>query len=158
MPVSPEVSKVHLAAELERARPLLDAQGWQIEMLDDLRMRASIMAPPIGSAAPERFSYEFTFDNYREMPPMVDAVNIDTGERNTPKCFPTGGRGYYHGNQRICARWSRNAYGLMSGPHGEWPIGDWAGADPKHNDVGSMLTLLRNLLFQPEAGYQGRAA
>lgn len=158
MAVSPEVSKVHVAAELERARPLLDAQGWEIEMREDLIMRASIMAPQVGSTAAERFTYEFTFDNYRELPPIVDAVNPETSERNTPKCFPTGGKGYYHGNARICARWSRNAYGLMSGPHGEWPISDWAGADPKHSDIGSMLTLLRNLLYQSDAGYSGRAA
>jgi len=156
--ISPEVSKVHVAAELERARPLLDAQGWQIEVFDGLRMQASILAPSINGAEPELFTYEFNFENYRELPPIVDALNLETGERNTPKCFPTGGRGYYHGNQRICARWSRNAYGVMSGPHGDWPIGDWAAADSKHSDIGSMLTLLRNLLFQPESGYAGRAA
>lgn len=163
MAVTPEVSALHFQRELARAKPLAEAEGWKLEVIGDLQLRATIIAPASLLGAPpqygeETYIFEFNFDNYREIPPLVDVVHPQTGERNMPSCFPTGGKGFFYAGSgrldRICARWSRNAYGELAGPHSDWRFGDWASQSDGRSELGPILALLRNLLRDPS--YQGR--
>ena len=156
MAVSPEVSRAHMERELRAARTYAEEQGWMLEVFDDLKLRATISAPAPALHAAETYVFEFHFDNYRELPPLIDAVHPATGERNTPRCFPSGGKGYFYGGTRICAPWSRNAYANLGGPHPDWPVGDWAANAKHHREIGTILALLGNLLRDPS--YQGRLA
>ncbi len=156
MAVSPEVSRAHMERELRMARTYAEEQGWELEVIGDLKLRATITAPGSSGYGAEIYIFEFSFDNYREWPPLIDAVHPVTRERNFPRCFPSGGKGYFYEGTRICAPWSRNAYAILGGPHPDWPIGDWAANAKHHREVGTILALLANLLRDPS--YQGRLA
>jgi len=148
--VNPEVSRVKVEKELERAASSAQRRGWQLQWDPNaLFLRASITAPDN-----EVYIFEFHFDDYPEIPPLIDAIHPETGERNTAQCFPTGGSGYFHSSNRICAYWSRNAY-TAGGPHaGNWVMGDWASKDPLRKELGLILTLLAD--FLEDTSYKGR--
>ena len=130
-----------------------EPHGWQLKWdRDALLLHAEITAPD-----EERYIFEFRFDDYPELPPLVDLVHPDSGERNTARgCFPSGGKSYFHPNNLICAYWSRRAYGALGGPHNDptWIMGDWARSDPTHREIGLILALLADLFEDPS--YQGR--
>jgi len=108
------------------------------------------------SQAPDQeiYVFEFRFDHYPELPPLIDAVHPESGERNTSRCFPTGGKNYFHSGNFICARWSRRAYRDLGGPHGDWQLGDWKQGDPMRRELGLVLALIADLLEDSE--YKGR--
>ena len=155
MAVPPEVSKAIFGAELDGARPLAEDQGWILEVLGDLSLRAAILAPARNGGQQECFIFEFSFDDYREKPPLIDLVHPTTGARNTPECFPKGTcLSYFHDFKRICAPWSRRAYAEFQGPHPEWPYGDWVKEAGPIKELGLYLHELRSALH--DASYEGR--
>ena len=154
MSVCQDVSRAHMELELNAARAFAETQGWKLEVIDALKLRATITAPASDRFRAETYIFEFSFDDYRELPPLIDAVHPETGERNTRRCFPSAGKGYFHGGTRLCAPWSRNAYATLGGPHSDWAIGDWAANAKYHREIGTILALLGNLLRDPN--YQGR--
>jgi len=150
--VDRDISRTALEHELDRAGSSAERRGWQLQWnADTLLLQASITAPD-----GEAYVFEFQYDDYPELPPKIDAIYPGSNERNTPRCFPSGGRGYFHPTNLICAPWSRNAYKRLGGPHGDWAIGDWRQADPLRKELGPILTLLADLL--EDSTYQGRRA
>lgn len=157
MSVEREITIAMVDEELERARPLAESQGWTLKKLDDITLRASVVAPSHGEDKPEEFIFEFTFDDYPCMPPLIDVVHPHTGVRNEPTCFPKGTCcGYFHENKRICADWSRRAYKEFAGPHPEWEYGDWRARSGNVREIGMFLHELRRALY--DSSYEGRIA
>lgn len=159
MAVDPAVSRAHVEVELEGSHHFLRGLGWTLDWQpDSLKLRAEISATD-----GQRFVYEFTFDDYRELPPLIDAVYPDDeNEKNTTRCFPEGGFGYMHPHNVICAPWSRRAYKAIDpqGPHGEWDISKWSSAlpsgqsGPAKSYVGDFLAALHHVVNCP--AYRGR--
>lgn len=152
MAVNPEVSRVKVEQEIQRAASPAKRRGWHLQWDRD----ALFLCAKITARDKEEYVFEFHFDDYPEIPPLIDAIHPKSGERNTPRCFPSGGKGYFHSDNRICAYWSRNAYGSLGGPHPEWVIGDWVRNDPLHRELGLILALIADLLEDP--AYRGRRA
>ncbi len=103
----------------------------------------------------EKYIFEFSLDHYRELPPSIELVHPLTGERGTRRCYPGGGRGYFHNNPVICAPWNRKAYASHGGPHSDWAASQWASCRPNHSRLGDILVLLQELI-DDRATYTGR--
>lgn len=159
MAVDRDVSQAHVETELERAAPILQRFGWSLNWNpDDLRLIATIKAKD-----DEPYIYEFTLDDYREMPPNIEAIyHGDRAERNTKRCFPSCDLKYVHGHDLICAPWNRRSYKTHSerGPHNDWDISQWPNIvpsgrnDPPRKDLGEMLVTLAQLVTH--SSYKGR--
>lgn len=153
--IPPEVSKATLEDELEQARLHAEDSGWKLEVVEDLKLRGTIQAPERNGNR-ETFVFEFTFDDYPEKPPLIDVLHPDLQQRNTSNCFPEGGSNYFHEKKRICADWSRRAYGEFEGPHPEWAFTDWKQRSQPVTTIGMILQELMLALHNPS--YSGRSA
>ena len=105
----------------------------------------------------ERYVLELMCDNYRALPPYIEFRYPTSEERGTHRCYPGGGRGYFHNQPVICAPWNRKAYASHGGPHSDWAMASWATYRPNHAQIGDMLVLLQELLDDPSS-YTGRMA
>lgn len=156
MAVDPELSAVIVEGELLEARPLAERRGWHLEKLGPLAFKASITAKSVGEQPPETYVFEWELDDYRAVPPAIHVAMPDGSERDTKRCLPQDGHGFFHDSGYICAPWNRLAY-LPGGPHagdGAWQLAGWAEASKPNNRIGMILELIWTLLN--DSGYQGR--
>jgi hypothetical protein len=109
----------------------------------------------------EVYVVELTLDDYRALPPAIQFIHPGTGERGTPRCFPQGGRGYFHNQPVFCAPWNRLAYGPHGGPHNDWQLVGWEAQaqrhSPNHTTLADMFALIQELVNDPDS-YKGRMA
>lgn len=141
MSVLPEISLDHIERELEEASSFLSKTSIEIDTsmlnVDNLVFRASFTAPKDD----ELYIAEFECDNYREIPPYVEFINPETGERGTKNSYPN----VFHGNPCICARFNRKTYSSNADIHSDWKYGDWQKEDAI-NHLGGMLSHIYNAL------------
>lgn len=153
MSVDPTISKLALDRDLEGATPFAIEQGWQLTRPADLVVIASITRPKCDRFDPEEFIFEFNFDQFPSLPPLISAIDPISGDRDVPRAYPNG-HSYFHGNNLICAEWSRRAYGQYQGPHGEWEYSNWKASSNGIISIGPMLEALRGAIF--DSTFQGR--
>lgn len=154
MSVLPEVSLAHIEKELEEARDLIESLELDLDtsMLseEDLRFRVSGHAPDN-----ELYIVEFSCDNYREFPPLVEMIDPESGEAGVKRAYP---KGIFHNNQLcICARFNRKSYAEYSGIHSGWEYGDWK-QNPEADHLGGMISHIFRAIDGRMQGrsYQGR--
>jgi len=154
MIVAPEVTRALVEAELAELEPWRQARGFALDW-DPSRpaLRARLRSAVDG----EEYVLEFLLDGYRAQPPLIEFALPGSGERGTRRCYPHGGRGYFHDQPVLCAPWNRRAYAAHGGPHGDWNMSQWATLRPNHARLGDMLVLLQELL-DDRASYAGRKA
>jgi hypothetical protein len=154
MLVSPEVVRAHVEDELTLAAPWAEAKGWDPKW-DPAAMRLTVRLT--SAIDREVYGLELMLDDYRSRPPFFEFVHPTTGERGVARCYPKGGRGYFHTNPVICAPWNRKAYAAHGGPHSDWAMENWATYRPHHTHLGDMLVLIQELLDDRDS-YGGRMA
>lgn len=152
MAVAKAVSSAHVDAELAAVQPWAVRHGWSIRWDADRLLLAVVMRSAVDE---ERYVFEFELDDYRELPPSIELVHPETGERGTRRSYPGGCRSYFHSKPVICAPWSRKAYQALGGPHADWIMASWASYRPNHSRVGDMLVLVQELI-DDRAIYTGR--
>lgn len=154
MLVAKEVSQATVEAEISQLEPWIKAHGWELTWnAPGLRLMVVMRSKVDG----ERYGFEMALDDYRALPPFIELVDPTTGERGTRRCYPGGGRGYFHNQPVICAPWSRKAYAAHGGPHADWAMASWASYRPNHAQLGDMVVLLQELL-DDRSSYSGRMA
>lgn len=152
MAVAKAVSRAHVERELATIEPWVARHGWSV-IWDDNHL---LLLVRMWSAVDcERYIFEFTVDDYRELPPSIELVHPETGEAETRRSYPAGGRSYFHGKPVICAPWNRKAYQAYGGPHSDWAMVDWVTYRPNHSRLGDMLVLLQELI-DDDTNYTGR--
>jgi hypothetical protein len=154
VPVAKEVTRAHVEAEISQLEPWVKLHAWE------LRWDASALQLTVAMRSKidgECYVLEMALDDYRALPPYIELIDSATGERGTRRCYPGGGRGYFHTMPVICAPWSRKAYSAHGGPHSDWAMASWATYRPNHAQLGDMLVLLQELL-DDRSSYSGRMA
>jgi hypothetical protein len=154
MIVLPETARAQVETEFAAVEPWGRARGWvttwRPEALHlEVRMRSGIDA--------EEYVFGFDLSDYRALPPLIELAHPKTGELGTRRCYPKGGRGYFHEQPVLCAPWSRRAYATHGGPHADWEMTAWASNRPNHSRLGDILVLLQDLL-DDRTSYGGRMA
>lgn len=110
------------------------------------------------------FIIEVRCDDYKEMPPLFEFIDPDTGERGTKNAYPKTTDSFFHTSGLcICAPFNRKAYKSVveTGPHGEWKTGDWQTSTASNvqwanfSKLGDMLGLIYKRISSPD-WYRGR--
>lgn len=153
MAVQPEVSLAYIRNELDKARPLVDKWGLDLDtsMLEkeDLRFRVSGRAPD-----DELYIVEFRCDDYREIPPHVELIDPESEEAGVERAYP---KGVFHGHPCICARFNRKSYADYAGIHSGWNYGDWTQESATDHLGGMISHVFRAIEGRMEGrSYQGR--
>jgi hypothetical protein len=152
MSVAPDVTRAQVESELAELQPWVTLHGWELEwdreaLQFTVRMRSKVDA--------EAYVLELKLDSYRALPPFIEFLHPSLAERGTRRCYPGGGRGYFHTHPVICAPWNRKAYAAHGGPHSDWAMANWATYRPNHSQLGDMLVLIQDLL-DDRSSYSGR--
>src|SRR5262245_54178300 len=130
MAVAKAVSKACVEQELTAAEPWIALRGWSVLWDADRLLLAVLVRRAIDH---ERYIFEFELDDYRELPPSIELVDVETGEAGARRSYPGGGRSYFHSKPVICAPWNRKAYQTHGGPHSDWVMANWASYRPNHS-------------------------
>ncbi len=162
MAVDPAVTRSVVRAELVIVRDLARTFFWGI--IPDpsgLKFLATMYAH-----TGDLFILDVDCLDYREMPPLVEFVDFETGERGTARAYPRSHDSLFHSSGPcICAPFNRKAYKQFyaTGPHNDWSVGEWARSDANNyhwsdvSTLGGILGLIQTRLSRPDY-YRGRLA
>lgn len=154
MLVATDVTRAHVDAEISQLDPWAKLHGWGVTWDSESLLLTVGMRSKVDE---ECYVIEMKLDDYRALPPLIELVHPTLNERGTRRCFPGGGRGYFHSNPVVCAPWNRKAYAAHGGPHADWAMASWATYRPNHSQIGDMLVLLQELI-DDRSSYSGRMA
>ncbi len=162
MAVSPEVTRQYLEDELALVTDVATTYKWSVTPDFDKLVVLVTMSAHNG----DLFVLEVRCDNYKETPPFFEFIDLDSGQRGTPRAYPKGPDSFFHSSGPcICAPFNRKAYKSVvgTGPHGDWNLGDWMTSSANnvpwanYSKLGDMLGLIQKRLSRPE-WYSGRMA
>src|SRR5262249_490624 len=90
--VTPEISRYHLVQELELLEPLSHTHGWVVDPhLDCLTVRVTMRAH-----TGDRFVLDALCDNYKEFPPLLEFIDVESGARGARTAYPLGTDSFFH--------------------------------------------------------------
>ncbi len=145
MSVLKEVSLMKIRKELKDCIDYGKRIGWILSDIDESNLSYTVqMSSPIDG---EVYIVEVIFDNYPEIPPLIDFVHYQTGQKNIPNAYPKNKDSFFHPNGPcICNPCSRKSYKefVRTGPHGDWKLIGWQ-KNPKVGTLISMDAILRTI-------------
>lgn len=160
MAVCRDVSLHYVLRELDPVQELADIYGWKV----NLNREALIVEVRMQAYTGELFVVEARCDDYKQIPPFIEFIDPDSGERGTRRAYPKGSDTFfYQATPCICAPFSRKAYKSVtpSGPHGEWNLSGWMNSTAQgvkwsnHSTLGGIFGMIQTRLSRPEL-YKGR--
>ncbi len=160
MSVDIEISRQHMRQELGLAREMATAHKWGI-IPDYVHLTVLVT---MYAHTGDLFIVDIRCDDYKEVPPLFEFIDPDTGERGTRHAYPKSTDSFFHDSGPcICAPFSRKAYKAYAptGPHGDWKYGDWQTSTANnvhwgnYSMLGDMLGLIYTRLSRPDH-YRGR--
>jgi len=160
MAVEPDITRQHLREELALVRGLAASRKWGvIPNFDQLIVLVTMYAH-----TGDLFIIEVRCDNYKELPPLFEFIDSETGERGTRHAYPKSTDSFFHDSGPcICAPFNRKAYKSIAetAPHADWKLGDWQTSTANSiqwanfSKLGDMLGLIETRLSRPDL-YKGR--
>jgi hypothetical protein len=125
-----------------------------VPLLNELTIYTSLYA-----SDGELFIAKFTFENYREWPPLIQFIDPWSGALDTRRAYPKSGDSFFHDDgPAICAPFNRGAYNKI---HKDWNLGDWTTSRVSESNwslcatFGGILDTLWLRLHDPST-YKGR--
>lgn len=157
MSVDKTISLNQIRKELLNCSELGEKVGWVISEIDEPNQTFTVEM--VSSIDNEKYVIEIKFDNYPEIPLLIDFVDPQTGEKGIKKAYPfKKGDSFFHPHPCICNPCSRKSYSefLQGAPHSDWKMIGWQ--TNSHigtlKNVGAILTAIyfriRNPLFYDE--------
>ena len=162
MAVHPDVSREYVRREMSLVDELAGIYGWEVSSDYD----GLIVVVRMQAHTGDRFIVEARCDHYKEMPPYIDFIDPDSGEKGTARAYPKGRDSFFHTcGPCICAPFSRKAYKsvVTTGPHGDWNLSDWMNSTAEgvrwsnHSTLGGIFGMIQARLNRPDL-YGGRMA
>ncbi len=159
MTVARDVTLAILEAEIRRAKRIGAQFGWEFTKIDLDGPRFTVRL--LSAIDQEVYVMEFICDDYKEIPPNIEFIHPDTGERGTRRCYPRDaapdGGSIFRTTPCICHQCCRKAYGLDGGPHADWnpDIKNWMKFAGGIITVGDMILMVQTRISL-EGSYQGR--
>lgn len=160
MAVSHDISLHHLHCEMPHVEELARCYGWKV----DFRPEDLIVEVRMKARTEDLFVVEAQCDDYKEVPPLIEFIDPDSGERGSRRAYPKGSDSFFHeSGPCICAPFSRKAYGSLieTGPHGDWNPSDWMTSTVRnvvwsnHATLAGMFGMIQFRLNHPDL-YTGR--
>jgi hypothetical protein len=160
MAVSHEVTREILREELTLVRDVAAAQKWRL--IPDYERLVLLVTMYAHTGDP--YIVEITCDDYKQVPPLFEFIDPDTGERGTRHAYPRATDSFFHDSGPcICAPFNRKAYKsyIGTGPHGDWSFGNWQTSTASNVQwanfakIGDMLGAIYARISRPDR-YKGR--
>ncbi len=150
-----------MRAELGAARDLARTHRWGlIPNFGELTLHATLYA-----YTGDLYIVWMKFDDYREMPPLIDMIDPETGVLGALHGYPKTHDSFSHDSGPcFCAPFSRKAYQTTAtpgAPHKDWSFAGWATSTANnvhwanYSTIGDMLGMIQQRLLSA-ATYQGR--
>lgn len=160
MAVCRDVSLHHILRELPRVEELAGIYGWKVSMNRD----ALIVEVRMQAHTGDQFAVEAQCDDYKQIPPFIEFIDPDSGERGTRRAYPKGPDTFFHDSGPcICAPFNRKAYASETQPglHGEWNLSGWMDSTEQgvkwsnHSTLAGIFGMIQARLIRPSQ-YAGR--
>ena len=160
MAVDAEISRHYLRDELALVKPMAMVNKWGV--IPDYE-RLTVVVTMYAHTG-DLFIVEAKCDNYKEIPPLLDFIDPDSGVRATTHAYPRSNDSLFHeSGPCICAPFSRKAYKavVQTGPHADWQLGDWMTTNAagmqgvNYSKLGDIFGLIFTRLSRPDL-YKGR--
>jgi hypothetical protein len=160
MAVDAEISRQHLCQELALVNELAATYRWEVTPDYDSLLVVVKMRAHTG----DMYVVEAKCDNYKEVPPLFEFIDPESGERGTRRAYPKTTDSFFHDSGPcICAPFSRKAYKsvVATGPHDDWKFGDWQTSTASNIQwanfakLGDMFGLIHTRVSRPDL-YKGR--
>lgn len=142
MSVDRNISIAVVETELRACISSAAKYGWLISEIDKENLKFSVS---MKARDGDLYHIEVTFDDYKEIPLLLEFIDPVTNERGTPRVYPkSNGDSFFHTFPCICNPCSRKSYKQFNpgAPHGDWKWADWQ-TNPK---VTTLITIDRILL------------
>jgi hypothetical protein len=160
MSVSAEVSRQYMRQELPLVQELASLHKWEVTADYD----RLLVGVKLHAHNKDLFVIEILCDNYKEVPPLFEFIDPESGARGTRHAYPKTMDSLFHDSGPcICAPFSRKAYKSVepNAPHGDWKFADWmtlvaSGVQwSDYTTLADMLGLIQTRLSRPDL-YRGR--
>lgn len=163
MAVDPDITRAYMRDELALVHDLARSQRWGI--IPDYDRLTVLVTMFAHNGDP--YLIEARCDDYKEIPPLFEFIDPDSGAKGTPHAYPkTNGDSFFHSSGPcICAPFNRKAYKSVAttGPHDNWRLGDWMTCTDSgvqwgdYSKLGDMLGQIHRRIIRPDL-YVGRMA
>jgi hypothetical protein len=166
MSVSTSVSLARVKRDLEECAVYAANCGWIISEIDEPNQLFTVtMKSPLSlrkendQAVHETFILEVKFDDFPEIPLLLEFIDPKTGEKGTRNAYPKTNNSFFHRMPCICNPCSRKSYKSFNpkAPHGDWKYTGWQ-TNAKVGTlktVGAILKAIYSRISDPET-YAGR--
>nr|WP_281719616.1 hypothetical protein [Nitrosomonas nitrosa] len=164
MSVAKSISLARVKRELENCSQYAINCGWLISEIDEPNQLFTVkMISPIEiKSVREQFILEVTFDDYPEIPLLLEFIDPKSGDRGTKNAYPKGANdNFFHPFPCICNPCSRKSYKSYNAmaPHSDWNYSGWQTNSKVGTlkSVDSILKAIYSRISNPEF-YVGRMA
>jgi len=159
MSVSSSISLLKVKQEIEEISVFAGKCGWLISDIDEPTLTFRVkMTSPIDQ---ENYIMEIKFDNYPEIPPLIEFIDPISDEKGTKRAYPKSKDSFFHGAPCICNPFSRKSYKEFDpiGPHQDWKMIGWQN-NPKAGSIKNIGSILKTIYVRisTEDFYHGRMA
>lgn len=156
MSVAKSISLARVRRELENCSDYARNCGWLISEIDESNQLFTVkMTSPINlkvhpePAVYEEFILEVRFDDYPEIPLLLEFIDPKTNERGSKSAYPKGNDSFFHSMPCICNPCSRKSYKSFNNdaPHGDWTLSGWQ-TNQKVGTLKSVDSILRTIYLR----------
>lgn len=120
------ISLVTVTEEIKACKESCELFGWLISPIDEINQQFTvIMKSPIDN---QEYIIEFKFDDYPQLPFLVDFIDAKTNQCGALCSYPKGHDSFFNqhnGMGVICHPFSRKSYTGYTGIHNDWSIASW---------------------------------
>lgn len=159
MSVAASTSLRRVKKELQKCLDYAKKCGWLISEIDEssqtftVRMKSQIDQ--------EEYILEVRYDDYPELPLLLEFIDPETGEPGTEHAYPKCSDTFFHTMPCICNPFSRKSYKafLPNAPHQDWSLVGWQ-TNPQVGALKSVDSILRTIYSRISRKdlYNGRMA
>lgn len=160
MTVDRRISLATVQQELEACKEDAERNHWEISPIDEEKQLFTVKMK--SSIDQEEYIIEMQFDNYNEIPLMIDFIEPATGQKGTLKAYPSyKGDSFFHATGPcICHPCSRKCYKGYAGLHKD----DWGStligwlSNPQVNSLTNIRSILSAIYgrINNQEKYSGR--
>lgn len=134
--------------ELSSCDEFAEKFGWVISEIDGTNQTFTVnMTSPVDN---EKYIIEIKFDNYPEIPLLLEFIDYRTNEKGTKQAYPfKKGDSFFHGHPCICNPCSRKSYKEFDprAPHHDWQLIGWQ-SNPKVGTLKNVRAILSAIYFR----------
>lgn len=166
MSVARSISLARVKSELENCAVYAANCGWLISEIDEPNQLFTVsMSSPLtlrkenDQPVYETFILEIRFDDFPELPLLMEFIDPKTNERGTKNAYPKSNNSFFHPMPCICNPCSRKSYKSFTSnaPHGDWKLSGWQTNEKVGTlkTVDAILKAIYSRISDPET-YAGR--